>query len=91
LGAPWPLHEVRTRSYDVPLIQVKVIKGVFTGPQKQEIVERLTDTMAEVGGETLRQFTACVLEEVASGEWRIGGQILTADDLKALARGDGDA
>lgn len=74
----------------MPLIQVKVMKGVFTGPQKQEIVERLTDAMVEVGGDTLRQFTSCVLEEVASGEWRIGGQSLTADDLKALARGDGD-
>jgi hypothetical protein len=29
----------------VSLIQVKAIEGVFTAPQKQEIVERLTDAM----------------------------------------------
>jgi 4-oxalocrotonate tautomerase len=72
----------------VPLIQVKVIKGVFTAPQRQEIVKRLTDAMVEVQGESLRRLTCCVVEEVASGEWGIGGQVLTADDVKALARGE---
>jgi 4-oxalocrotonate tautomerase len=72
----------------VPLIQVKVIKGVFTAPQKQEIVERLTEAMVEVEGENLRQMTWCVLEEVANGEWGIGGQILLADDIRALARAE---
>ena len=69
------------------LIQVKVIKGVFTAPQKQAIVERLTEAMVEVEVEDLRQLTWCVLEEVTSGEWGIGGHILTADDVKAMARG----
>jgi 4-oxalocrotonate tautomerase len=77
---------VPTRSTPVPLIQVKVIKGVFTAPQRQEIIKRLTDAMVEVEGENLRELTWCVLEEVVSGEWGIGGHILTADDVKALAR-----
>ena len=73
----------------MPLIQVKVIKGVFTAPQKQEIVERLTEAMVEVEGENLRQMTWCVLEEAMSnGEWGIGGQILLADDIRALARAE---
>jgi 4-oxalocrotonate tautomerase len=71
----------------MPLIQVKVIKGVFTGPQKREIVERLTDAMVGIDGESMRQLTWCVVEEVASGDWGIGGQTLSADDVKALARG----
>jgi 4-oxalocrotonate tautomerase len=71
----------------VALIQVKLIEGVFTSPQKQEIVERLTDAMVEIEGENMRQATWCVIEEVASGEWGVGGQTLTADDVKALARG----
>jgi 4-oxalocrotonate tautomerase len=68
-------------------IQVKLIEGVFTSPQKQEIVERLTDAMVEIEGENMRQATWCVIEEVASGEWGIGGKTLTADDVRALARG----
>jgi 4-oxalocrotonate tautomerase len=68
------------------LIQVKVIEGVFTAPQKQQIVERVTDAMVEIEGESMRRAIWCVVEEVASGQWGIGGQTLTADDVKALAR-----
>jgi 4-oxalocrotonate tautomerase len=71
----------------MPLIQVKVIKGVFTAPQKREIVERLTDAMVGIDGESMRELTWCVVEEVASGDWGIGGQTVSADDVKALARG----
>ena len=38
----------------MPLIQVKLIEGVFTAPQKQEIVERLTDAMVAIEGESMR-------------------------------------
>lgn len=70
------------------LIQVKVIAGVFTAQQKQEIVERLTDAMVEIEGECMRRRTWCVLEEVASGEWGVGDELLTADDVRALGRSD---
>jgi 4-oxalocrotonate tautomerase len=69
------------------LIQVKVIQGVFTTPQKQEIIERLTDAMVEIEGERMRRSIWCLVEEVASGDWGVGGQSLTGDDVKALARG----
>ena len=71
----------------MPLIQVKVVAGVFTPAQKQEIIERLTDALVEVQGENLRQHTWCVIEEIASGSWGIGGQGQTADDVNALASG----
>jgi 4-oxalocrotonate tautomerase len=63
-----------------------VISGVFTSPQKQEIVERLTDAMVAIEGENIRRTIWCIVEEVASGDWGIGGRTLTADDVKALAR-----
>jgi len=69
------------------LIQVKVIAGVFTAQQKREIIERLTDAMVEIEGESMRRSIWCLVEEVASGDWGVGGQSLSADDLKALARG----
>ena len=72
----------------MPLIQVKLIEGVFTGPQKREIVERLSEAMIEVAGESMRRVTWCLVEEVASGDWGIGGQSLTTDDVRALACGD---
>jgi len=77
----------RLKEKCVPLIQVKVLEGVFTTQQRQEIIERLTDAMVAIEGESMRQSTWCLVEEVASGAWGIGGQPITADDQRALARG----
>jgi 4-oxalocrotonate tautomerase len=71
----------------VPLIQVKVVEGVFTPQQKQEIIERLTDAMVAIEGESMRSSTWCMVEDVPSGAWGIGGSPITADDERALASG----
>ncbi|MBV9941251.1 MAG: tautomerase family protein [Solirubrobacterales bacterium] len=71
----------------MPLIQVKVLAGVFTTSQKEEIIERLTDALVQVQGENLRPHTWCVIEEIASGAWGVGGQPQTADDVRALGSG----
>ena len=71
----------------MPLINVKLIEGVFSAGQKQEIVKRLTDTMVSIEGENMRQVTWVVVEEVKSGDWGIVGQPLTTADVKKLAAG----
>jgi 4-oxalocrotonate tautomerase len=68
------------------VIQVTVIEGVFTAAEKQEIVERLTDAMAAIEGEGMRRHILCLVTEVGSGDWGIGGQTVTTDDARALAR-----
>ena len=71
----------------MPFVNVKVIEGVFDAAQKREMVQKLTDTMVEIEGENMRGVTWVVVEEVKSGDWGIGGQALTTDDVKALAAG----
>jgi 4-oxalocrotonate tautomerase len=71
----------------MPFVNVKLIEGVFDSDQKQEIITRLTDTMVSIEGENMRGVTWVVIEEVASGEWGIGGQALSTADVKALAAG----
>jgi 4-oxalocrotonate tautomerase len=71
----------------MPLINVKVIEGVFTDDQKTQIVKSLTEAMVEVEGENMRSVTWVVVEDVKSGSWGIGGQPLTTADVKALAAG----
>ena len=73
----------------MPLIQVKVIEGVFSPAQKGEIVRKLTDTMVSIEGENLRPVTWVVVEEVKGGDWGIGGKGLAAADVHALATGRG--
>jgi 4-oxalocrotonate tautomerase len=71
----------------MPLVNVKVIEGVFSSEQKQQMVHRLTDAMVEIEGENMRSVTWVVVEEVRSGDWGIGGNPLTTADVKALAAG----
>ena len=71
----------------MPLINVKLIEDVFTPEQKGQIVERLTDAMVSIEGENMRGVTWVVVEEVRSGDWGIGGKLLRASDVHALAAG----
>ena len=71
----------------MPLVNVKVIEGVFTPSQKQEMIRKLTDTMVSIEGENMRAVTWVVIEEVKSGDWGIAGNPLTTNDVKALAAG----
>jgi len=71
----------------MPLIQVKLIEGVFSPAQKQQMIEKLTDAMVSVEGEAMRKLTWVTIEEVRSGDWGIGGQAITADQVRAVAAG----
>lgn len=71
----------------MPLINVKIIEGVFSPEQKQQIISKLTDAMVSIEGENMRGVTWCIVEEVKSGDWGIGGNSLTTSDVKALATG----
>ncbi len=75
----------------MPFINVKVIEGVFSTVQKQEIIKKLTDTMVSIEGENMRPLTLVVVEEVKSGDWGVGGAALTTQDVKNLAAGKGPA
>ena len=69
----------------MPFINVKLIEGVFSSEQKQQIVRKLTDAMVGIEGEAMRGVTWTVIEEVKSGDWAIGGQPLSTADVLALA------
>jgi 4-oxalocrotonate tautomerase len=73
----------------MPLIEVSLIKDVFSSDQKHEIITRLTDALVEIEGENMRPVTWCVVREVASGDWGIAGNPLSTADVRALAAGAG--
>jgi len=71
----------------MPLINIKMLEGVFTPAQKQDMIRKVTDTMVSIEGENMRPVTVVVLEEVRSGDWGIGGNSLSTQDARALAAG----
>ena len=72
----------------MPLINVRLIENVFTPEQKQQMARDLTEAMVAIEGERMRGVTWCVVEEVKSGDWAIGGQPLTTEAVHALACGE---
>ena len=69
----------------MPLVDIQLIKGVFTPDQKKQMIQKVTDAMVTVEGETMRPVTWVRVQEIESGEWAIGGNPLTASDVKAMA------
>ena len=72
----------------MPLVQVKVIEGVFSDAQKRAMIEKVTDAMVSVEGENMRQVTWVTIEDVKSGEWGIGGKALTTEAVKDTGSGE---
>ena len=69
----------------MPLVDIQLIKGVFTPDQKTAMIRKITDAMVSVEGEAMRPVTWVRVQEIESGEWAIGGNPLTASDVKAMA------
>jgi 4-oxalocrotonate tautomerase len=68
----------------MPLATIKVIEGVFSGEEKQRMVEEVSEAMISVEGEPLRDKTVVILEEVKSGDWGFGGKTVTTDAVKQV-------
>lgn len=69
----------------MPLVDIQLIKGVFTPDQKKAMIEKVTDAMVDIEGEAMRGVTWVRVQEIESGEWGIGGKAMTTADVKALA------
>ncbi len=70
----------------MPLVQIKGISGYLNLAQKQEIIRKVTDAVVAVEGEGLRQVTWVLIEDVASGEWGVGGTPVTTEALREMSK-----
>jgi 4-oxalocrotonate tautomerase len=69
----------------LPLVDIQLIKGVFTPEQKLAMIATVTEAMVSIEGEALRAVTWVRVQEIESGEWSIGGTPMTAADVRAMA------
>jgi 4-oxalocrotonate tautomerase len=68
----------------VPIIDVKVIEKVLSPAEKQAIAEGITDVFAATVGDAARAVTWVVIQDVASGQWTMGGNPITTDGVLEL-------
>lgn len=69
----------------MPLVTIDVIKDVFTPEQKRDLICNVTEAMVAVEGEAMRQVTWVRINEIEQGDWAIGGHLLCASDVHAMA------
>jgi 4-oxalocrotonate tautomerase len=70
----------------MPFANFKLPAGSLTAGQKELIVHRTTDLLAEIYGEEARPNTLVLVEEVTDGGWGIGDRVLTL----AMIQGNDD-
>ncbi len=76
----------------MPLVTIKLIEGVFTDQQKQQMIDRVTDAMISIEGENMRPVTWVLIDDnVKSGDWGIGGHGVTVDVVHAIQQGKATA
>jgi 4-oxalocrotonate tautomerase len=68
----------------MPLVNVRLIEGVFNEDEKRAMIEKLTDAMVEIEGENMRQVTWVVIDEVKSGDWGLAGNSLTTEHVLGI-------
>ncbi|HYC54703.1 MAG TPA: tautomerase family protein [Candidatus Binatia bacterium] len=69
----------------MPMVTIDVIKDVFTATQKQQLIDKVTEAMIAVEGESMRPVTWVRIQEFEGGDWAIGGRALRAADVHAMA------
>jgi 4-oxalocrotonate tautomerase family enzyme len=84
-----PLHQ---GGILMPFINIKVLKGTLSKEKKQEMIKRVSETVAEIEAspnpkDNLVPYTWCVIEEVDFENWGIGGNAVTPEMLKAILEG----
>ena len=71
----------------MPLINVKLVEGILNEAQQRKMMTDLTEAMAAIEGESMRQVTWVVIEEVKSGNWAFGGKPLANHGRRSSASG----
>ncbi len=65
----WESHILRKpnhrKDHTMPLVTIDVIENVFTPAQKNEIIEKITETMVGIEGEALREVTSLSIKPKA--------------------------
>ena len=72
----------------MPLIQVNVFENELSQKQSREIIDKITEVVAETTSEKLRDVTWVIVNEIKDGHWGVGGNALGLDDVKKLMASD---
>lgn len=59
----------------MPLVTLSIPEKIYTRDQKQALIEKITEAIAEVGGEKQRPLTKIMVQEYPEGNWGSSGKV----------------
>ncbi len=65
----------------MPLIRVVVFEDELNREQSKDLI---SDAVAEVTSEKLRNVTWVIIDQVKNGHWGVGGNALGLDDVRKI-------
>jgi 4-oxalocrotonate tautomerase len=65
----------------MPLIDVRLLQGVFSSDERQQLAEGLIDAVVAVKGESFRTETEVLIAEVPVGNWYERGTVITTETV----------
>ena len=68
----------------MPLVRVDVFEDELSQEQSKNLIHKITDVVADVTSENLRDVTWVIINEVKDGHWGVGGNALDLSDVKKL-------
>ncbi len=71
----------------MPIVDIKLIEGVFSKEEIEKLIKDVTDVVVSFMGENLRSHTLVVVQEVKSGSWGVGGQAIGLEEVRAMQEG----
>jgi 4-oxalocrotonate tautomerase len=67
----------------MPFVEVKVLEGVFDAAQKQGLIHDITEAFVRAGGAGIRPNVVVAIQEIQSGLWGHGGEVLTKELIES--------
>jgi 4-oxalocrotonate tautomerase len=72
----------------MPLITIKVFEDELSSEQSKALIKKVTNAVAEVTSEKLRDVTWVIIDEVKNGHWGVGGNAIGLDDVRKMMETD---
>ena len=71
----------------MPLIRIDVFEDELNQEQAKNLIHKITDVVAVVTSEKLRDVTWVIINEVKDGHWGVGGNAVDLSTVKKLMAG----
>ncbi len=70
----------------MPFVEIKVFENELSEKESEKLISKVTDTVVSFTGESLRDATWVVVQEVKSGHWGVGGKALGLKDVREMQK-----